>query len=93
MIDVWDTGVRYQMWHALTLMAASALFEHLSVRTLRAAAMAWIGGVSLFCGSLYLLVLGANTMIGAITPLGGLLLIAGWALLALAAWRGADVDQ
>ena len=92
MLDVWATGVRYQMWHVLALLAAGALFGRLSDRTLRAAGIAWIAGIILFCGSLYLLVLTGNRTFGAATPVGGLFLVAGWVLFALAAWRGADVN-
>ena len=88
MLEVWATGVRYQMWHALALLGAVALLDQLSVRLLRLAGHAWVLGVVIFAGSLYLLVLTGYTALGALTPVGGLLLIVGWVLLALAAWRG-----
>lgn len=76
----WQTAVQYQMWHALALLAMAAL-RH--VRTgLPAGLMG--AGVLLFSGSLYAMALSGARWLGAVTPLGGLLLIAGWCLLA---WR------
>jgi uncharacterized membrane protein YgdD (TMEM256/DUF423 family) len=105
MLDVWATAVRYQMWHVFALLAAVALREHLSLRTLRIAGHAWLAGTVLFCGSLYLLVVSGITVFGAVTPIGGSLLTTGWLLFALcsllfalcsllfalAAWRGPDI--
>ena len=90
MLDVWATSVRYQMWHVLALLVASALAEHLSVRLLRMASYAWAAGLLVFCGSLYALVISGSTALGAVTPVGGLLLAAGWVLFAVAAWRGPE---
>lgn len=92
MLDVWATAVRYQMWHVLALLAAVALAEHLSLRVLRVASYAWIAGMVIFSGSLYLLVLTRYSALGALTPFGGVLLIAGWLLFASAAWRGIDAN-
>ena len=63
MLDVWATSVRYQMWHVLALLAAAALAEHLSLRSLRVASYAWIAGIAVFCGSLYALVLSGYTVL------------------------------
>lgn len=77
----WETGVQYQMWHALALLLTAAL--PLS----RPAAAAWCftAGALIFSGTLYLMALGLPRWLGAVTPVGGVLLIAGWLLLG---WSG-----
>jgi uncharacterized membrane protein YgdD (TMEM256/DUF423 family) len=87
MAEVWSTAARYHMWHALALLgvAAAPLWPG---RLAAAAAFAWIAGVVLFSGSLYLLAITGVGTLGAVTPFGGVALIAGWVLLALAAVRG-----
>jgi uncharacterized membrane protein YgdD (TMEM256/DUF423 family) len=80
-----DTASRYQLMHALALIAAGLL---LIVRPSRAAtlsAIAFTTGVIVFCGSLYALALGAPRSFGMVAPVGGTLLIAGWLMLAAAA--------
>ncbi len=77
------TGAHYQLVHALAALA-------LLGRPLgRAAGWCFVGGGALFAGTLYAMALGAPLWFGAITPLGGLLLIAGWLVLAVGALRGA----
>ncbi|MEQ7873833.1 DUF423 domain-containing protein [Sphingomonas sp. ASV193] len=76
----WHTGVDYQLWHALAVLALGLA----GGRPARAPALMMAGGSALFAASLYALALGAPRWSGAITPLGGLAMIAGWALLA---WR------
>jgi len=87
LLAVFETGVRYQLVHALALLAVG-----LTVRVgLPAAARAtpwFVTGVVLFSGSLYALALGAPSRLGLITPLGGTALLVGWVLFALAL-RGA----
>ena len=85
-LRIWHTAVDYQLWHALVMIAAA--FAPRS-RWQSAAVAAFLLGVALFCTSLYALALGAPRWIGAITPFGGALLIAGWVLLAVAFWRTA----
>jgi uncharacterized membrane protein YgdD (TMEM256/DUF423 family) len=79
----WETAVQYQMWHALALLGIAAL------RPPRATMVAWClgAGAAIFSGTLYLMALGLPRWLGAVTPLGGILMIAGWALLGWAAWR------
>jgi uncharacterized membrane protein YgdD (TMEM256/DUF423 family) len=77
-----ETGSRYQMWHALALLIVIAL--RLPVRLIAAA---WLAGMLLFSGSLYALALGAPRPVAALAPVGGTLLILGWAILAVTAWR------
>ena len=77
------TGVRYQMTHAVVLVAMAGLPR--TLRYLFPAAICFIAGSVFFSGSLYALVLTATPWLGAITPIGGLLLLVGWGCLAAAA--------
>nr|WP_083965438.1 DUF423 domain-containing protein [Dokdonella koreensis] len=86
-LAVWGTAVQYQLWHALALLGLAALAPALPARAVRGIAWAFAAGIVLFCGSLYLLALGAPRGLGPLTPIGGLALIGGWAGLAWAAWR------
>ena len=81
-----ETGARYQMYHGLALLLLAALPP--GHRRLRAAA-AWcfVLGTLLFSGSLYLLVLTGPRWLGAVTPVGGTLFLAGWVALAASARR------
>ena len=98
MTGAWDTAVKYQLVHAVALLALAAWLEArlgsgqaTSGQSQKLAAWAanfWFGGVILFSGSLYGLALGGPLWLGPVTPLGGLALITGWVLLAVAAWRG-----
>lgn len=85
-LQVWHTAVEYQFWHALALLAVASAPPS---RLRAAAAMLFGAGIVLFCASLYALALGAPRMVGAVTPFGGLALIAGWLVLAVAFWRTA----
>ncbi|TMJ14918.1 MAG: DUF423 domain-containing protein [Alphaproteobacteria bacterium] len=76
----WRTAVDYQMWHAIGLLAIGAL-GHPALRT---PALALAAGTIVFSASLYAMALTGQRWLGAVTPLGGLLMILGWALLA---WR------
>ncbi len=87
-LAIFETAVRYQMYHALALLAvawASTLVP--DVAFVRWAGLCFIAGVLIFSGSLYLLVLTDTRWLGAITPIGGVALIGGWICLALAALR------
>ena len=79
----WNTAVQYQLWHAVALVALAAL--PLPGRGLAAGLM--IAGSLVFAGTLYVMALTGLKWLGAVTPIGGLLLIAGWAALAWAALR------
>jgi uncharacterized membrane protein YgdD (TMEM256/DUF423 family) len=85
MLQVFETGVRYQLYHALALLAVAALADRFSGSVVTAAGWLFAAGIVLFSGSLYLLALTGITTLGAITPIGGMALLAGWALLAYAA--------
>ena len=84
LLDVFETGVRYQMYHALALLACAWVLERRLAGAPWAAAAAWLflAGSVVFCGSLYVLTLSGARWWGAVTPLGGLALLAGWACLA-----------
>ncbi len=88
MLAVWKTAVEYQMFHALTLLAVGLLLRAGGSSTLlNVSGACFTGGVLLFSGSLYALALSGVRVLGAITPLGGLLFLIGWALLLLVALR------
>ncbi len=78
------TGANYQAIHALAALAC-AVFSGEAARRVRFAPPLFLGGTLLFSGSLYALAFGAPRVIGAVTPLGGLAFLAGWAVMALAA--------
>lgn len=87
-LAVWQTATEYHLVHALALVAVGLLLRGApSAAGAQAAGVSFSAGIVLFSGSLYLLVLTGQRWLGAITPLGGLLLILGWALLAWSAWR------
>ena len=82
MLAVFETGVRYQMYHALAILIVAAATGHFgNARLLGAAGWTFTAGVVLFSGSLYALALSDVRILGAITPIGGLLFLAGWAML------------
>ena len=86
-LDTWDVAVRYQMYHAFGLIALG--LSPLSARSaLRSAtASCFLLGTLVFCGCLYVLVLSGLKILGAIVPIGGLAMIVGWVLFAVAAGR------
>ena len=88
MLAVWQTAVLYQLVHALGLLGVAALRPRLAPRLASAATAFLLAGILIFSGSLYALVLSGVSMIGAITPIGGVCFMIGWLLLALAALRG-----
>ncbi len=90
METVWATAAQYHLGHALALAALAAWLraEAAPAPGLRWVTRCWTAGTVLFSGSLYLLALGGPRWLGPVTPLGGLALLAGWLLLALAALRG-----
>jgi uncharacterized membrane protein YgdD (TMEM256/DUF423 family) len=86
LLAIFETGVRYQMYHALALLGVAVLVPRVPGSVLPAAA-AWlfVAGTLVFSGSLYALVLSGNRTLGAITPIGGVALLVGWALLVVVA--------
>ena len=85
---IYETAVRYQMYHALALVALGALAGRLPPRAITLSGSLFTLGILLFSGSLYLLVLTGTRPLGSIlTPIGGSCFIAGWLWLAVSAWR------
>lgn len=87
MLVVFETAVRYQMYHALALLIVSGMLKHVPERTLRMAGWCFVAGIVLFSGSLYVVALTSTRWIGAITPLGGVAFLAGWIMLAWNQWK------
>ena len=83
-----ETGGHYQLIHALAVFACFAALTLLHARAAAAAACMFLIGALIFSGSLYLMALGAPPILGAVTPIGGLLLLAGWLTLAWACFKG-----
>lgn len=88
-LAVFQTGVHYQLVHALALFGVALLLQRLPSGLLQAAGSLFTLGILLFSGSLYLLTLSGTGKLGMITPLGGLAFLGGWLCLGLAAWHAA----
>ncbi len=89
-LDTWQTAVQYQMFHAIGLMAVAILMSSSLLGPL--SSLNWAGylmlaGIIIFSGSLYVLSLTGISILGAITPIGGLAFIAGWIMLIVAATK------
>lgn len=88
-LATFETGVRYQMYHALALLAVAwAAGRWPDAATVPAAGWSFVVGIAVFSGSLYVLVLTGHRWLGAVTPLGGVAFLVGWLLLAWTALRG-----
>ncbi len=87
MLTVFETGVRYHMYHALGVLVAGWAGVTWNHSLFRYAAWAFILGILFFSGSLYVLSLTEIRWLGAITPLGGLLFLVGWILLGTGFWK------
>src|SRR5690606_33781557 len=92
----WGTAAQYQFYHGLALLGLSALGGRLPVRLVGFVRILFLLGILCFCGSLYLLAVrdllgmpGLARVLGAITPLGGLMFIGGWAVILIGAFRKA----
>src|SRR5581483_9733158 len=83
-----QTGAQYQMIHALAAFACFSLWR-IGAGSAQLAAWLFLAGALVFAGTLYLMALGGPRMLGAVTPIGGALMIAGWAVLAWSAFVGA----
>jgi uncharacterized membrane protein YgdD (TMEM256/DUF423 family) len=88
LLATFETGARYQMYHALALLLAAWAITRWPGPLTSAAGWLFVAGTLIFSGSLYALSLSGLRWLGAITPLGGVAFIGGWLCLALAAWRG-----
>jgi uncharacterized membrane protein YgdD (TMEM256/DUF423 family) len=87
MLTVFETGARYQMYHAFAILIVALALARADGWLVRTAGWLFTAGIVLFSGSLYLLAVTGVTILGAITPLGGLAFLAGWACLIVAALR------
>lgn len=87
MLNVFEIGVRYQMYHALALFVAAWAYTRWPVALVTTSGILFIAGTVLFSGSLYLLSMTGTKWLGAITPIGGLAFLAGWTCLGWAAVR------
>jgi len=88
MLNVFETGVRYHLFHALGMLAAGLSLAYAPIRHFKVAAWAFALGIVLFSGSLYALSISGVRALGIITPVGGLCFIVGWGLLAWGYWKG-----
>jgi len=86
LLAAFETGVRYQMYHALAVIAVGLMLGRMGGWLFATAGWLFTAGIVLFSGSLYVLALTGITTFGAITPLGGLAFLAGWACLIVAAF-------
>jgi len=84
MLAVFETGVRYQMYHVFAILIVAAAIGHLgNARLLVLSGWFFIAGILFFSGSLYALALTGVGILGAVTPIGGVLFLIGWAALAV----------
>ena len=89
MLGVFETGVRYQMYHALALLAVAWAAGRWPGSAVIVAGWLFVAGTIVFSGSLYALSTSGLRWLGAVTPLGGFAFLLGWLALAWAAWRAA----
>ena len=87
-LTIFETGVRYQMYHAFALLALAWAVTRWPGGALSLAGGAFVVGILIFSGSLYLLVLTDTRWLGAVTPFGGLAFLVGWAAMAWGIFRG-----
>ena len=85
-LNVFETGVRYQMYHAFAIFVVAIALTRFGGWSVRAAGWLFTLGIIVFSGSLYALALSGQRWLGAVTPLGGAAFIAGWIVLAYALW-------
>ena len=83
----WHTAAQYHLAHALALGLVAALAPHVAGRTAPLAGWFFLAGLALFSGSLYTMTLTGVRALGAVTPVGGVCLLAGWLAVGLSAWR------
>lgn len=88
-LATFEVGARYQMYHALALFVTAWAAQRWPASSAGLAGWFFLAGIVVFCGTCYALALGSARWLGAITPIGGVSLMIGWALLAWAALRGA----
>ncbi len=87
MLAAFETGARYHLYHTFALLAAAWGYARWPGRWFTAAGWAFLAGIAVFSGSLYLLAITGERWLGAVTPFGGLSFLAGWLSLAWGAYR------
>ena len=87
-LDTYETAVKYMFYHALALILVGILSKEFPVATLNNAGWAFLIGIVIFSGSLFLLCATGIKILGAITPIGGVAMIAGWLLLFWGIYKG-----
>lgn len=87
-LELWETGARYHMYHALAILAVGLLRRRNNASELKVSAALFGIGIGVFSGSLYFLALSDLSVFGILTPVGGLAFLAGWIALGVGAWRG-----
>jgi uncharacterized membrane protein YgdD (TMEM256/DUF423 family) len=87
LLAAFETGVRYQMYHALALLAVAWACTRWPGTAVNASGWLFVAGTVLFSGSLYALSLTGVRWLGAMTPVGGIAFLAGWLCLAWTAWK------
>ena len=83
LLAVFETGARYQMYHALALLAVALVASRAPSGAVHTAGWLFVAGIVIFSGSLYALALSGVRVLGAITPIGGVCFLAGWIALAI----------
>jgi len=86
-LDTFELAVRYQFYHAFALLISGILMNQLPIKFLNLASWFFTGGILFFSGSLYLLCFTGLGVLGAVTPIGGTLFIAGWACVFISALK------
>ena len=87
LLAIFETGVRYQMYHALALLLTARAAALWPGKLTTVAGWLFVGGIVIFSGSLYVLATTGILWLGAVTPLGGVAFLTAWILLAMAGWR------
>lgn len=90
MLEVFETAVRYHMYHAFALIAVAWIMTHWPQSQVHLAGWLFIAGTVVFSGSLYLLSVTGVRWWGAVTPFGGVMFLIGWLWLAWSVWRAAS---
>lgn len=84
--ETFELAVKYQFYHTFALLGVGLILAFIPEKMVHYAGYCFMAGIVLFCGSLYILALTGVTRWGAVTPIGGLALIAGWVLLGISVW-------
>ncbi|NGP44690.1 DUF423 domain-containing protein [Bacillaceae bacterium SIJ1] len=87
MLANYQTGVLYQMFHTIGILGVAIVSSFFQTPLLLWSGWLMVAGIVFFSGSLYVMALTGKTILGAVTPIGGVLFLAGWILLAIAAFK------